>query len=51
MERCEGEFLELVELIPSAAMYKKKEARSAAIATRRQLRLAHTLAVLSCRFA
>ena len=32
MERCEGEFLELVELIPSAAMYKKKEARSAAIA-------------------
>ena len=31
MERCEGEFLELVELIPSAALYKKKEVRSAAI--------------------
>ena len=33
MERCEGEFLELVELIPSAALYKKKEVRSAAIRT------------------
>ncbi len=29
MERCEGEFLELIELIPSAANYKKKEARHA----------------------
>ena len=31
MERCEGEFLELIELIPSAAVYKKKEARCTAI--------------------
>ena len=28
MERSEGEFLELIELIPSAVNYKKKEARA-----------------------
>ena len=27
LERCEGEFLELLDLIPSADVYKKKEAR------------------------
>jgi hypothetical protein len=38
MERCEGEFLELIELIPSAANYKKKEARHASRACGRSCR-------------
>ena len=50
MERCEGEFLELVELIPSAAMYKKKEARSAPRSARASSwRLAHMHSFLQVR--